>query len=120
MDKIYSKEVLDLADKHGISHEDLPIIIDGCSGGLSWIYKLALGQAPSCEQCCNAHDLRYFIGKVEGTRKQADQKLRDSSKAIGYFPDGWKGTVRKVWRWFRAWVMYIAVRLFGKNHWSTY
>ena len=118
MSKLYSKEVLGLADKHSINHEDLPIIINGCSGGLSWIYKLALGQEPSCEQCCNAHDLRYFVGKAEGTRKEADQKLRDSSRTVGKFPSGWKGTFRKVWRWFRAWVMYIAVRLFGRSHWT--
>ena len=118
--KLYSPEVLALALENGIPESDLELIINGCSGGFSWAYRLMFGRAPSCEGCCDLHDLRYQLGGGAAERKAADVELHDCARASGNFPPGFKGAMRKLWRACRAWVMYCAVRVFGgsKKHWA--
>lgn len=116
--KTYSPDVIALAAAHGIPESELPLHINGCSGGLSWVYRLAFGRDISCEDCCDMHDLLYTLGKKAGTRKQADQQLRDCARKAGNFPPGVIGVVRKIWRWARAWAMYAAVRICGAKYWE--
>ena len=89
---------------NGIDIDELPGIVDGCSGGLSWAYSLA-GRRISCEHCCDLHDQRYQLGGTPAQRLDADRELCDCAAAGG-------------WRTVRAWVMYAAVRLFGVPHWG--
>lgn len=114
----YGPEVIALAAKNGIAVEELPLIINGCSGGFSVAYFLFFGRKPSCEDCCNMHDLRYQLGGSAADRKQADKELRKCAANAGNFPAGWQGAARFLWRGFRAWVMYAAVRLFGGRYWG--
>ena len=100
----YSPAVLALAAANGIDIDELPGIIDGCSGGLSWIYVLA-GRRISCEHCCDLHDLRYQLGGAPAQRREADRELRDCAAVGG-------------WRTVRAWVMYGAVRVGGRWYWA--
>lgn len=131
----FSLGVVSRAARYGIEYGELPLIINGCSGGMSWAYRLALGRKPSCEDCCNMHDLLYAIGSAAGTRKAADQELLWCAMRMGKavpgwlerlragFPKiafcfGWVPPLRQRWRRLRAWAMYAAVRLFGKSHWA--
>ena len=115
---MYAPEVLALAEENGIPAEDLPLIINGCSGGFSMAYRLAMGRAPSCEACCNMHDLRYQLGGTGEERKAADRALRDCAAKAGSFPDGWRGDARRIWRKIRADVLYVTVRVFGRWYWN--
>lgn len=91
---------------------------DACSGGLSWFYGIFMQQNISCHWCCICHDFLYSIGGNEAARKRADALLRDCAATAGKF-EGWRAPLRKIWRWFRAQVMYAAVRIAGKSHWCT-
>ena len=115
---MYSEDVLALAKARGITAEELPLIINGCSGGLSAVYALAFDRTPSCEECCYLHDLLYQLGGTAEDRKRADKALRDCAAGAGSFPAGWVGVTRKVWRHIRAALMYGAVRLFGWQYWT--
>ena len=116
----YSDETYAMALRHKISFANLPMIINGCSGGLSWLYRVGFGKTISCEPCCETHDLWYHIGPNEGTRKAADVKLRECARKAGSFPAGWKGIARRVWRFIRAWTMYGIIRLVGRLHWNEW
>jgi hypothetical protein len=63
------------------------------------------GHAPPFEECCNRHDYAYRVGGGERRRAAADRKLRMCVTAKGY---------KKL-----AWIMYIAVRLFGGPRFIT-
>lgn len=91
---------------------------DGCSGRLSWIYGL-VGKKISCHKACVAHDFLYEWGGGRKERKKADKLLRISAARSGYFPPDWKGTARRLWRCFRAWAMYAAVRIFARRYWGS-
>lgn len=118
MVKEYSPAVLALAEENGIPAGDLPIIINGCSGGFSKFYRLAFSRMPSCESCCDLHDLHYQLGGSRAARKAADVELRKCAMQAGLFPAGISGKARRVWRWLRAWIMYGAVRAFGRRYWG--
>lgn len=102
----YSEETRAYAEKRGIDPIDLPLIVDGCSGGLSWLYAFG-GKTLSCEECCNRHDIDYTLGGSSKDRRLADKRLRECAAQGG----GWK-TVR-------AWIMWVFVRLFGWAFWET-
>ena len=89
---------------------------DGCSGRLSWVYSLA-GRKISCHRACVAHDFLYEWGGDAADRKRADRLLRLAAAGSGRF-EGWRAPLRRRWRGARAWIMYAAVRLFGKSHWN--
>lgn len=48
---------------------------DGCSGGVSWFYKLIMRKDPPMECCCDAHDQVYAIGGSARDRWVADYQL---------------------------------------------
>ena len=104
----FSDETIAYAVARGINPADLPLISNGCSGGLSWLYALG-GDSISCEQCCHRHDIDYELGGNAAERKAADKRLRDC--ALG--KAGGNGFKR-----FRAHVMYAAVRAFGGPFWA--
>ena len=135
MSRAYSDKVLALAALHKIPASDLPLIINGCSGGFSRFYWLAFGRAASCEHCCDLHDLRYQLGGDAANRAKADAELRrcaiESGKPVpgwlsamrGQFPKTallfiWLPLLRRIFRWLRAWAMFGAVRAFGKRYWG--
>ena len=101
----YTQDVIDYAASKGLAADELPMIINGCSGGLSWLYALG-GRAISCERCCNIHDLDYQLGGSPAMRAEADKRLRHCAGAAGG------------WRVVRAWGMWVAVRLAGRWYWG--
>lgn len=146
-DKHYSLGVIALATCYSVPLDDLPLYINGCSGRMSWFYRIAFGRAPSCEDCCDMHDLRYTLGDKAGTRKDADKELRLCAARAGKGVPGWLEDwrdkaqnsaglftrakyraggllfawlpgARQKWRGIRAWGMYAAVRAFGRSHWA--
>ena len=115
--KSYSEAVIAYAAARGINAGELPLLIDGCSGGLTWLYALG-GKTISCEDCCNIHDLDYQLGGTPDDRARADAALRTCAAAAGSFPPGIRGTCRRLWRTARAWIMWASVRLFGGRYWT--
>ena len=108
----FDPETIAYAASFGYAEDELPLICNGCSGGLSWVYALG-GKSISCEQCCHRHDIDYQRGGGSHDRKAADRRLRECAARAGSFPPGWKGAVRRGWRTFRAWVMWAVIRLCG-------
>lgn len=80
----------------------LPPNTDGASGGISWFYRTILKRVPRWEEYCYYHDWAYAAGGSEADRKIADKSLRNRMIEAGY-P-------------YKAWLFYIAVRLFGWSH----
>lgn len=78
-----------------------PFVSDGCSGGLSSVWRLATsavpvlaarhGEHPPWESCCTEHDRRYHAGVPPGAdakasfqaRRHADEELRQCVRRIG-------------------------------------
>src|SRR6185369_2643223 len=52
-----------------------PAYGDGCSGGMSWFYRHALGKIPAWESCCVTHDRAYGPGGTSDQRAAADGGL---------------------------------------------
>jgi hypothetical protein len=48
---------------------------DGCSGGVSKVYRALTGKPPAFEYCCDAHDRAYAKGGTADARAKADDKL---------------------------------------------
>lgn len=71
---------------------------DGCSGGMSTVWRLVYKSPPPWEGCCDEHDKAYEQGGSPDLRAAADKKLYD---CVRQKSPGW------------ALVMYAAVRLFG-------
>lgn len=76
---------------------------NGCSGGVSWFYRVFLGAPPRWEYCCDEHDFAYEEGGAPADRALADRRLRSCIYEAGY-P-------------VRAWLYWGAVRVFGGRHW---
>jgi hypothetical protein len=76
---------------------------DGCSGGISAIWKTLFRKPPPYEQACALHDAAYEKGGTEQDRLAADRALRD--QVSSYDP-----------LWAR--IMYRAVRIFGRSHFN--
>ncbi len=100
------------------SPEALAEISDGCSGKLSWLHRKLFGREIACTYCCDEHDLAYFEGGTAEDRKAADWRFRLCIQSAGKF-NGWRGPLRRVWRFTLSWMMYAAVRLFGSRYWNT-
>lgn len=45
---------------------------DGCSGGISWVYRNVFGIVPKYEHCCNKHDDPYGRGGTPTEKVKAD------------------------------------------------
>ena len=118
----FTQKALELANRQApggwtLAHlRDYESLSDGCSGGLSWVYTLG-GKQISCHWCCICHDFLYELGGGKAARKEADKLLRECAAKAGKF-EGWRAPFRRGWRWFRSWVMYVAVRVFGGSHFN--
>lgn len=102
---VYDAKTIAYAASLGIAEAELPLIVNGCSGGVSWLYALG-GRHISCEGCCNRHDIDYQLGGTPKERRAADVRLRQCAGAAGG------------WRVVRAWGMWAAVRLAGRWYWA--
>lgn len=78
-------------------------IVNGCSGGVTRFYRRFLGRDIGCRYCCDEHDLAYAEGGGRNDRAIADTRFRDCIAESG--------------RPVRAWLFWLAVRLFGWLHW---
>ncbi len=81
---------------------------DGCSGGMSWLYRNVLGKVPAWENCCDIHDKIYGAGGTSDQRAAADRSLYECVATSGnnlvagfmlvavkiggqpFFPFGWR------------------------------
>lgn len=77
---------------------------NGCTGGISKLWRLATGRRPPFEPCCNEHDLFYDEGGGSEDRRWADERMRDCISAAGYPA--------------LALLMWTAVRLLGGLFWG--
>ena len=80
-----------------------PFKSDGCSGGVSRLWRLRLGGPPPWEGCCLDHDRAYWRGGTARERWRADAALHACVVANGH--PGW------------ALTMWLAVRFFGHPYW---
>ena len=78
---------------------DFPFTTDGCSGGLSWYWRLLHRKAPPWEKLCVEHERAYHAGGTRAARCIADQDLFAAMIKRGH---PWWGIA-----------MYAAVRLGG-------
>lgn len=99
----FSEETITYAKMRGMDPADLPLVCNGCSGGISPLYAIA-GRGISCVECCNRHDIDYALGGSGADRKAADTRLL----ACALEKAGKNG-----WKRFRAYVMYGVVRACG-------
>lgn len=113
----YSAETALYAASRGIEADELPLIVDGCSGGLSRLYAIG-GRTVSCQECCNRHDIDYQLGGSREERRESDLRLRRCSAGAGLYPAGPLGLARRLWRNCRAWLMWAAVRCAGWLWWG--
>lgn len=81
---------------------------DGCSGGMSWIWRTVFGVPPPWEGCCVVHDWHYWQGGTRADRRDADRELR-RCVALCAREYGWGGPVVTM----LAWAMWAGVRVFG-------
>lgn len=82
-----------------MSHTIKPFTTDGCSGGMSIVWKALFRELPPWENKCVIHDVRYWIGGTVRDRLNADIALR-------------KGIIEKGHN-VLGWLTFIAVRIFG-------
>jgi len=78
---------------------------DGCSGGMSRIWRALRGHPPPWEACCEQHDRDYWLGGSAAARRRADIRLLICVAGRGH----------PLW----AMVMYFAVRLGGARWWPS-
>lgn len=130
----YSAETIAHAASRGVDVGELPLIVDGCSGGMTWLYAIG-GRHVSCEDCCNRHDIDYQFGGSREERRASDKRLRECAARAGKPVPGWLERMRdskprrawifiwvpplrRLWRWIRAWVMWVSVRAVGWKWWG--
>jgi hypothetical protein len=53
-----------------------PFTTDGCSGFMSFAWRLFLRKPPPWEGCCIEHDRAYWRGGEKSLRRQVDLKLK--------------------------------------------
>ncbi len=66
---------------------DYPFTTDGCSGGLSFAWRLLFGTATPWEDCCIEHDRLYWCGGTAAERRAADRALLKCVRNNGH--PGW-------------------------------
>lgn len=76
-----------------------PFTSDGCSGGMSFAWRLVFRKPPPWEACCFIHDIAYWKGGTKEERRKADERLYYDVVGNGY-P-------------IIAYLMWISVRLGG-------
>lgn len=75
-----------------------PFTTDGCSGGMSKLWRLLFRKAPPWEDLCVTHDRAYWKGGTKFERTVADRKL-----AFGVFDRHgyrWVGALMQLGVWF--------------------
>lgn len=78
---------------------DKDFTTDGCSGGMSALWRRLFKKNPPWEGCCVEHDRPYWKGGAREQRKDADQRLMQCVARRGH----------PIW----AALMYAAVRVGG-------
>ena len=58
-----------------VSKPDYPFTTDGCSGGMSALWRLILNRRPPWEGLCIIHDRAYWQGGTRIDRLKADREL---------------------------------------------
>lgn len=61
-----------------------PFTTDGCSGGMSFLWKLIFRKPTPWEDCCVEHDKKYWQGGTSLERKNADIELYNKVKERGH------------------------------------
>jgi len=61
-----------------------PFTTDGCSGGMSWLWRTVLRRTPPWEGDCIEHDRAYWAGGTKQQRLEADRVLAASVARKGY------------------------------------
>lgn len=93
-----------MAERSELSEEARQEAINGCSGGVTWFYRTFMGRDIGCRYCCDEHDVAYEEGGNANDRRLADERfrlcVRDSGRPV------------------RAWIFWIAVRLFAARYWN--
>jgi hypothetical protein len=82
-----------------------PFTTDGCSGGMSRIFRLVFLRAPPWEGCCTTHDQAYWKGGTREDRAEADRGLMVCVTENGH-P-------------VLAFLMWAAVRIGGHPFWPV-
>lgn len=54
---------------------DYPFRSDGCSGGMTWLYRVLFKRNPPWNGCCVEHDRAYHKGGTKHERAWADTGL---------------------------------------------
>lgn len=54
---------------------DFPFTTDGCSGGMTWLWRLVTRRDPPWQDRCIEHDRAYWQGGTVEMRRQADRVL---------------------------------------------
>jgi len=81
------------------SSELKPFTTDGCSGGMSLLWRKVIGHPPPWEDLCVEHDRAYHVGGHTSLRRRADRVLAQGIADCGH----------PVW----AVLVYVGVRLGG-------
>ena len=63
---------------------DFPFTTDGCSGGMSWAWKLVLRRPPPWEGACVEHDKSYWQSGTHHDKLVADRLLASRVAGEGY------------------------------------
>jgi len=61
-----------------------PFTTDGCSGGMSWVWRKVLKEPPPWEGCCVRHDFAYLKGGSWSKKYFADKLLMNCVWKKGY------------------------------------
>jgi hypothetical protein len=90
---------------HAMKEEPIavPFETDGCSAGISEMWRATFNSEPPFEGCCVDHDRAYWQGGPAWKRRHADEKLRECVMKRGHPAI--------------AWVIYLGVRIFGAPYW---
>jgi hypothetical protein len=102
------REIRERADARA-PQPDYRFSSDGCSGGMSWLWRTLSGAGPPWEGCCVSHDFAYWQGGTRAERREADRALRRCvhANAREY------ALIGQCLITALAWIMWAGVRLAG-------
>lgn len=63
---------------------DKPFTTDGCSGGMTWAFRLVFRRDPPWQGACIEHDRAYWAGGTRLDRSKADAWLQVRVDGAGY------------------------------------
>ena len=93
----------------------IPFTTDGCSGGMSWMWRKLFGCPPPWEGMCVNHDHWYWLGGTFRKKVEADVMLM-----WGVFLSVWELQIQWYWRValipafaLMALLMFVAVSVGG-------